>query len=342
MNSVPATRRSGSLKYSLTIGIAAMEGRGFYFPCDTAVGKDGSLYTASRSVDIDHRGVRVTAYDLESEFFGTFGSYGEGDGQFISPTALAVDSLGRVYLSDEYTHRISVFDSQGAFLARWGAHGDSPGELDSPSGIALDGDDNLYITDHRNHRIQKFTGEGRFLLGFGAEGPGEGRLSLPWGLTVGANGDVYVADWGNDLIQRFSPDGEFLGEYGSPGKGDGQLRRPSSVAVDLEGFIYVADWGNERVQVLDPEGGFVMKLRGSATTSKWAKEFLAANVEEAEARAAADLEPDAAQFGGDPHEKSAHVERCFWAPVSVKLDDHDRLYVTESNRHRVQIYERGS
>ena len=318
-----------------------MEGRGFYFPSDTAVGKDGRLYTANRSVEIDRRGVRITAYSLDSEFFGTFGSFGEGDGQFISPTALAVDSVGRVYLSDEHTHRITVFEPEGTFLASGGVHGDSPGELDGPSGMALDDEDNLYIADHRNHRIQKFTNDGRFLFGFGSEGSGEGQMSLPWGVTVGANGDVYVADWGNDLIQRFSPDGEFLGEYGSPGQGDGQLHRPSSVAVDLEGFIYVADWGNERIQVLDPEGGFVMKLRGSATASKWAEEFLDANVEEAEARALANLEPDAAQFGGDPHEESAHIERYFWAPVSVKLDDHDRLYVTESNRHRVQIYERG-
>ena len=47
-------------------------------------------------------------------------------------------------------------------------------------------------------------------------------------------------------------------------------------------------------------------------------------------------------FGGDPHEESSHIEKLFWAPVSVKLDRDGRLYVTESNRHRVQIYERAS
>ena len=82
------------------------------------------------------------------------------------------------------------------------------------------------------------------------------------------------------------------------------------------------------------------KLRGSATLSKWAEDFFGTNVEEAEARASADLEPDVSQFGGDPHEESAHVEKLFWAPVSVKLDGDGRLYVTESNRHRVQVYER--
>ena len=113
-------------------------------------------------------------------------------------------------------------------------------------------------------------------------------------------------------------------------------------AVDSQGFIYVADWGNERVQVIDPEGGFMTKLRGAATVSKWAAEFLSANTEEADGRAKSNLEPDLAQFAGDPHEESAHTEKFFWGPVSVKLDGEGRLYVTESNRHRVQIYERGT
>ena len=342
MNTAALGQRAGFLRYSHTVGLATMEGRGFFFPSDTAAGNNGRIYTVNRSVEIDSRGVRVTVYNLDSDFFGTFGSFGEGDGQFISPTAVAVDSAGRVYIGDEYNHRIVVFDSEGGFIASWGTRGGRPGELNSPSGMAFDGDDNLYVADHRNHRIQKFDKDGGLLLGFGSEGNADGCLNLPWGLTVDVKGDVYVADWRNDRIQRFSADGEFLGNFGSPRRGDGQFRRPSSVAVDDQGYVYVADWGNERVQVLDPDGGFVTKLRGSATVSKWATEFLEANVEEAEARATSNLEPELEQFGGDPHEESAHIEKYFWAPVSVKLDHEGRLYVTESNRHRVQIYERGA
>ena len=336
----PSTPRAGFLRYSHTIGLCVMRGRGFSFPADTAIGQDGRLYTVSRA---DHAAyeVRVTMYDLDSQYFGVFGSSGEGDGQFTWPTAIAADSLGQVYIADEYTHRVVVFDSEGESVASWGVHGARPGELDSPSGLAFDRDDNLYVADHQNHRIQKFTSDGRFLLEFGSEGSSVGQLNLPWGVTVDPKGEVYVADWRNDLVQRFSSGGEFLGAYGTSGRGDGQLLRPSGVAVDGEGYMYVADWGNERVQVLDPEGDFVMKLRGSATLSKWADEFFSSNVEEAQARASADLEPDLEPFGGDPHEESAHVENFFWAPVSVKLDGDGRLYVTESNRHRVQIYERG-
>ena len=94
--------------------------------------------------------------------------------------------------------------------------------------------------------------------------------------------------------------------------------------------------------MFDSEGGFITKLRGAASISRGADDFWSANVEEADARAKSDLEPSIEQFGGDQHEESSHIEKFFWGTVSVKLDDHDRLYVTESNRHRVQIYERGT
>ena len=151
-----------------------------------------------------------------------------------------------------------------------------------------------------------------------------------------------MADWGNDCIQKFSPNGEFIATYGASGNGDGEFQGPASVVVDKEGYIYVADWGNERVQALDPEGRFVTKLRGQATLSKWAENFLRINAEEAEARGKANLELDLEYFVDEPHEESSHIEKYFWAPVSVNLDGAGTLYVTESNRHRIQVYKRSA
>ena len=73
--------------------------------------------------------------------------------------------------------------------------------------------------------------------------------------------------------------------------------------------------------------------------SKWAEEFFNINVEEAEARDKSNLELDIDLFVNTPHEESAHIEKLFWAPMSVKLDSQRRIYVTESNRHRVQLYD---
>ena len=332
--------QTGFLQYSHTIGLSTMQGRGYYYPADTAVGRDGRLYTVSRSLEGDPRGVRVTIADLDADYHGTFASFGEGDGELVWPTAIAIDGDDRFYVADEYTNRVTVYDPSGEFMHWWGVTGAEEGQLDGPSGLAFDLQGHPVVVDHQNHRVQRFTRDGQFLSCFGARGSGAGQLELPWGVTVAASGEIYVADWGNDRVQRFTPDGDFLAAYGTSGEGDGELHRPAGVAVDGEGYIYIADWGNHRVQVLDPDGVFLENLRGEATNSKWAEDFLDINLEEAAARAKSDLEPQLQDAGYDSHDESWHVEKYFWAPKAVTLDRDGRLYVTESNRHRIQIYTR--
>ena len=317
-----------------------MQGRGYYYPSATAIGGDGKIYTVSRSLEGDPRGVRVTVTDPDSKNYGTFASYGEGDGELIWPAAIAIDRNNKVYIADEHTNRISLFDLSGTFLHRWGDTGSSEGQLDGPSGLAFDADGNILVVDHQNHRVQRFIPQGAFISSFGSKGSDDSRFNLPWGVATDTEGAIYVADWGNDRVQKLNSDGEAIRGYGTSGRGDGEFHRPADVAVNDDGYMYVADWGNHRVQVLDPDGGFVMKLRGEATESKWARDFLDINLEEAAARDESDLEPDVPFARDDAHEESWHIEKYFWAPTSVTLDAAGRLYVTESNRHRIQIYER--
>ena len=326
------------LRYDRTLGLASMEGRGFSSPVDLAISSDGRIYVASRSNPTQTYGIRVGVCNLDSDYFGDFGAYGSGPGEFIWPTALAFDGEDQLYLADEHNHRVTVFDTDGNYLSHWGVHGATAGELNGPAGLAFDANGDLYVSDQRNHRVQKFTADGRFLTSWGEHGSGEPQLDLPWGITVAADGDVYVADWRNDRVQRFTADGDFVASYGETGSGEGQLSRPASVAVDDNGYIYIADWGNERVQMLDPDGRFVQSLRGEAGLSKWAEEFYEANPDEQHARATADLTPELTEEVTTAYEESARIEKYFWGPCSVKLDGHGRLYVTESIRHRIQVY----
>ena len=334
------TSKAAFLKYDRTLGVAAMEYRGFYYPVDAAIRQDGRIYGLSRSHEGDPRGVRVCILDLESEYYGVFGSIGEGDGQFTWAASIAIDKDDMVYVGDEYLERISIFDADGNFLGKWGTPGKESGQINGPCGLAFDSEDHLYMSDHRNNRIQKFTRDGQYISDFGSEGSGDGEFDLPWGLTVAPSGDIYVADWRNDRVQRFTADGQFVSKHGESGDGDGQFNRPSGVAVDGEGYMYVADWGNERVQILDPDGEFVMKLRGEATISPWAQQFLDANQDESRLRAVSDLRTAETARGNSEHERSSHIEHLFWAPVSVKLDGAGRLYVVDRNRHRIQVYAR--
>jgi len=93
--------------------------------------------------------------------------------------------------------------------------------------------------------------------------------------------------------------------------------------VDREGIIYVADWGNDRLQVFGANGRFITQMAGDAEVSKWGKMKLDANPDMWLAR-------DVAQ--------GLDLEKQFWGPIAVEVDDQGRIYVVESARNRVQVY----
>lgn len=62
----------------------------------------------------------------------------------------------------------------------------------------------------------------------------------------------------------------------------------------------------------------MQSLRGEATLSEWAVNFLNINKEEGAARA--NLEPETELSDpDDPYEVSSHIEKYFWSPMSVKV-----------------------
>ena len=298
---------------------------------------DGRVYVINRS-PMHRLGIRVGICDLLHGWYGEFGSDGKADGQFTGPAAITHDSNDRIYVADEELNRITVFNADGEFESKWGELGTEPGQINGPSALKVTSDGNLLLVDHLNNRIQKMTLDGQYLSHWGSKGIAEGQFNLPWGIDTDNAENVYVADWRNDRIQRFSEDGKFIDMYGSSGSDDGLFNRPSDVAVDQDGFIYVADWGNQRVQVFDHHWNFHASLRGQATVSPWAQEYLEANADELDARSRFDpyIEVDT----DDEHEISARVEAYFWDPIAVEIDPEGRLVVADSLRHRLQIYQR--
>ena len=332
-----------ALDYVKTIGIVnnGFNGRGFANPYDIAVGGDGRIFVLNRCDPARAAAIRVGICNLDDDYLGEFGrGSGGGPGQFVWAVAMAFDSQERLYISDEFNQRVTIYDSSGEYLSHWGTAGSGDGELNGPAGIAIDASDNVFIVDQHNSRIQKFSVDGKFIANWGSFGSGEGQFNLPWGTAVDTAGNVYVADWRNDRVQKFTNDGGFLAAFGESGDGEGQFQRPTSVAVDPEGFIYVADWGNERVQVLGPDGSFQLLLRGQATVSKWAEDYFASNPEEKAERDTSNLLPDLPSHLDTPYHISSQTEPYFWGPVSVSLDHEGRLYVTETNRHRFQVYQK--
>ena len=329
-------------EYTHTVGMYGDSGKGFFNPVDVGLGADGRMYVISRGLDT-YGGMpfkRVTICSVSGEFFGQFSGTGTGDGDIMWPVSCAISDDGEVYISDEALHRISVFDRDGAFLRKWGVQGAGPGEFNGPSGVAFDHQGNLLVADSLNNRVQRYTRDGRYVAGWGRPGAGAGEFNMPWGIAVGASGEIYVADWRNDRIQRFDSEGLHLATWPAPGEGSEGFYRPSGVAVGSGGHLYVADWGNHRVVLLDSDGGFVMSMKGEATLSTWADDYFASNPDEFEERQKSDLEYNS---GTHEHDRflpeQATVEKVFWGPTSVKADEVGRVYVVDSGRHRVQVYQ---
>ena len=138
----------------------------------------------------------------------------------------------------------------------------------------------------------------------------------------------------NNLTLR----GAIIGSFGGPTEDEGGLHRPSKPAVDEDGYVYVSDWGNESVKIYAPDGRYIQGLRGEATLSKWANEFLDANPDESIQRDISDLMPDLPDHFNTPYLISTQIESYFWGPSSVKIDETHRLYEAESSRHRIQVF----
>lgn len=329
-------------QYSHVIGFLSVSGRGFNNPIDLVVGDEGTLFVLNRAgSDVYERMVskRISICTIDEDYYGEFAMGGTAAGQMMWPCAMAMGPDGNLYVSDEALHRISIFETDGGFVNCWGVKGRGEGEFNRPSGIAFDPDGNLLVVDGLNNRVQRFTADGRYLGGWGETGSAPGQFNTPWGIAVDNVGNVLVADWRNDRVQKFDPDGRHLASFGASSDGGAALYRPSGVTVGTEGEMYIADWGNHRVRILDPDGKLLADFRGDAGLSRWSDDYFRANPDELEERRRADLEPALDPLTTyDTRDESASIEKYFWGPTSVKLDDEGRMYVVDSCRHRVQVY----
>lgn len=177
-------------------------------------------------------------------------------GSFASPTGMAVNAAGDVYVADTSNCRIKRMSPAGAVLGVWGSRGTGNGQFSDPEGIAVLPSGRVVVADTGNDRLQLFEADGTFVAVWGAHGTAAGQFDAPAGLAVGPTGDVFVADAANARIQRLNSSGAWVATIGAAGPGAGQLDNPRGVAVDGVGNIYVADTNNYRIQKFTAAGAY--------------------------------------------------------------------------------------
>jgi DNA-binding beta-propeller fold protein YncE len=204
---------------------------------------------AGRLLVADTHYSRILRYAADGTSWTQFGRYGQGPGELVYPTDIAVDKAGHIYVTNYgQRDRVLKFASDGAFLAEWGATGAAPGEFNRPMSLALLGDAALVVADSCNHRIQKFSLDGQLLGVWSGPGREKGQLSYPYDVETTPDGDVLACEYGNNRISVFSGGGKFRRVIGSQGNGLGQFHGPWAAAIDRAGRLYVADTYNHRIQ----------------------------------------------------------------------------------------------
>ena len=255
-----------------------------------------------------------------------------------SPSGVALDGAGNVYIADTFNHRIRKVDPLGIIttIAGTGDFGfggdDGPAtraRLRFPRGVAVDGAGNVYIADTDNHRIRKvdssgtmttFAGNGNLNVFANRNGDGgpavRAELASPHDVAVDGKGNVYIADTFSDRIRKVSSSGII-----STIAGGGGIRAPRGseadggpatgagldptyrVAVDGAGNVYFAE-GHRRVRRVDPTG-IISTFAGGVDTG----------------------------FGGDggPAARSR-----LWYPDGLTADDKGNVYIADSHNNRIR------
>jgi len=179
--------------------------QGLERPAAVAYDADGErLYVA------DSKGHHVLVFAPDGRQLQSFGNLGKADGQFNSPTHLAVTRDGNLLVTDALNFRVQAFDRSGRFLWKIGRVGDGSGDFAAPKGIAADREGHVLVVDALFDAVQIFKPDGTLLLGFGERGTRAGQFWLPNGIFVDPQDIVYVADAYNRRIQVFQriADGE--------------------------------------------------------------------------------------------------------------------------------------
>lgn len=233
----------------------------------------GSVQSASATLTVANSTVIST-------LAGKAGESGSADGaataRFNGPAAIAVDSLGNLYVADSSNHLIRKVSSAGAVTTLAGVAGQvgntdggvGVGRFSGPSAVAVSPLGVVYVADTYNHTIRAVAADGTVstVAGLaGASGSADGtgstaRFSFPSGIAYSPDGYLLVADTFNHTIRKVQINGTvttLAGQAGSQGSVNltgtaARFSLPNSLAIDGSGNVYITDSGSHVIRRMEP------------------------------------------------------------------------------------------
>lgn len=241
-------------------------------PFGVALDSRGSVYVADAGNS--NRIRRIAPDGTVATFAGSKEGFLDGIGSaaaFHTPSAIAFDHEGNLYVADTGNHAIRKITKDGTVstLAGNGTPGEADGigraaQFNGPVGLAVDAAGIVYVADTYNDRIRRIGRDGTVTTIAGGARPGNAdgigtaaSFDTPSALAVTAYGTLYVADTGNNAIRRVAADGTVT-TIAAPVEGERRapLRRPVGLALTRDGYLYIAASAGGRILQLTPEGEF--------------------------------------------------------------------------------------
>jgi len=171
-------------------------------PEGVAVGRDNRILVADKG---NHE---IVIFSKEGQRLRSFGTNGNGNGQFDSPIGVATTMDGRIVVCDRNNGRVQIFNADGEFESLFSCHTDGSVRY-SPYYVAATRDGHLIVSESdtfswlapKKCRICAYNMKGQFMHQFGSKGNGNGKFDRPLGIVVSDNNTLFVSDCDNHRIQ---------------------------------------------------------------------------------------------------------------------------------------------
>jgi DNA-binding beta-propeller fold protein YncE len=194
-------RPSNTGATSMDFRTICSSGPPFHYPTNVALSPDGEIYVAD-----GYGNACIHKFSAEGRLLFSWGTPGEGQGQFRIPHGIAVDRHGDVFVADRENSRIQVFSASGEFLREWS-------EIARPCQVAFDEAGKLFVAElgyragmwpgtsppssnATGGRVSVFDPAGSLLArwGGGEEPTSPGDFFAPHDVCIDSHGDLYVAE----------------------------------------------------------------------------------------------------------------------------------------------------
>jgi DNA-binding beta-propeller fold protein YncE len=264
--------------------------------------------------------------------------------EMVRPYGIAVDSQGRVIVTDPAISAVHIFDLAGRKYKMIDRRDNSKDPMIAPQCVAVDEKDNIYVTDSEAGKVFVFDPKGKTRKVFGSQRRGEGFFKRPTGIAIdGEARRVYVTDTLADRVYILDTDGRVLRGFGRRGIERGEFNSPIEVHV-RHGVVVVVDAMNFRVQLFDRDGNFQAQIGTSGDPAGGIYRPKGVGIDSEDHIYVADSELGIVQvfdrsgrllyrFGN-----GTNFGR-FLLPAGLFIDGSDRVYLVDSFNRRVQVFQ---